>query len=231
MKDPAGSPYLVKGDQWIGYDTVPFILDKMEYVKSRGLGGAMVWAVGLDDIRGVCGPKRPLLTAINQGLGRLPTVSPVIEEETTPSPIDSTTTQSVIVTEAPTTAPPPLPVTTATPPPAVVPTTPITEAPTTAPPVMTTTPTPPIPIVPSSTPASAQLPATPFTCSSDGYFVDPNNCGRFYRCHNSVAYGFDCPASLYFDVRYSVCNWPFLVDCSTKTRISAPAPATNKGKN
>ena len=64
MKDPAGSPYLVKGDQWIGYDTVPFVLEKMEYVKSRGLGGAMVWAVGLDDIRGVCGPKRPLLTAI-----------------------------------------------------------------------------------------------------------------------------------------------------------------------
>ena len=82
MKAPAGSPYLVKGDQWIGYDTVPFVLEKMEYVKSRGLGGAMVWAVGLDDIRGVCGPKRPLLTAINRGLGRVPSVSPVVEETT-----------------------------------------------------------------------------------------------------------------------------------------------------
>jgi len=42
----------------------------MEYVKERGLGGAMMWAVGLDDFNGVCGPKWPLLTAINEGLGR-----------------------------------------------------------------------------------------------------------------------------------------------------------------
>lgn len=260
MKDPAGSPYLVKGDQWIGYDTVPFVLEKMEYVKSRGLGGAMVWAVGLDDIRGVCGPKRPLLTAINQGLGRIPSVSPVVEETTAAPLVTEPTTATS--SEAPTTGPleplPELPQTTApTTTTDAAPTTtssqsPPTEAPVTQPPqtattdaapttqtdptssaqpTTTTTTSTPVtqrPTTTQSPPAPTPAPpGAPFTCSSDGYFADPSNCGRFYRCHNSVAYSFDCPASLYFDVRYSVCNWPFLVDCSSNNRIIS---TQNKGK-
>ncbi|KAI9560101.1 hypothetical protein GHT06_014111 [Daphnia sinensis] len=70
LQDPAGSPYIVKGDQWIGYDTVQSVTMKMDYIRRTGLGGAMIWAVGLDDIKGICGPKRPLLRAINDGLGR-----------------------------------------------------------------------------------------------------------------------------------------------------------------
>lgn len=70
LEDEAGSPYIVKGDQWIGYDTIESILAKMDYVKSRGLGGAMMWAIDLDDTHGICGTERPLMNAINQGLGR-----------------------------------------------------------------------------------------------------------------------------------------------------------------
>ena len=70
LEDEAGSPYIVKDDQWIGYDTVDSILAKMEYVKSRRLGGAMMWAIDLDDTHGICGTERPLMNAINQGLGR-----------------------------------------------------------------------------------------------------------------------------------------------------------------
>ena len=70
MEDEAGSPYIVKGDQWIGYDTADSILAKMEYVKSRGLGGVMIWAIELDDNKGICGSERPLMSAIHQGLGR-----------------------------------------------------------------------------------------------------------------------------------------------------------------
>ena len=60
----------VQGDQWIGFDTVENVRRKMEYVKTKGLGGAMIWAIDLDDYQGVCGTKWPLLTNMNLILRR-----------------------------------------------------------------------------------------------------------------------------------------------------------------
>lgn len=73
--DAVGSPYIVNGDQWIGYDNEESIKAKTDYIRLRGLGGAMMWAVGLDDVHGTCGHARPLLHAINEGLGRIDSVS------------------------------------------------------------------------------------------------------------------------------------------------------------
>jgi chitinase len=44
----------------------------MKYVKNRGLGGAMIWAVDLDDFSGACNSsqKCPLLTTMNTVLKR-----------------------------------------------------------------------------------------------------------------------------------------------------------------
>ncbi|ESO85838.1 hypothetical protein LOTGIDRAFT_130278, partial [Lottia gigantea] len=63
-------PYIVKGNQWIGYDDPTSIKNKIAYVKDKGFGGIMVWALDLDDFQGTCGQgKYPLMQAINQECG------------------------------------------------------------------------------------------------------------------------------------------------------------------
>ncbi|GFT69537.1 uncharacterized protein NPIL_500371 [Nephila pilipes] len=52
-------------------------------------------------------------------------------------------------------------------------------------------------------------------CTEAGFFRNPDDCGKFYRCvdfkgdgQEFVKYDFDCPEGLYFDEINSVCNWP-----------------------
>lgn len=66
--DSDSNVYVTKGKMWAGYDTPNSVLRKMEYIKEQGFGGAMIWAVDLDDFNGDCGEKWPLLTAIRTGL-------------------------------------------------------------------------------------------------------------------------------------------------------------------
>ncbi|CAG2104302.1 unnamed protein product [Medioppia subpectinata] len=62
-------PYAVKGNQWIGYDDQTSLTEKVNFLKSRGLGGACIWSIDTDDFNGVCGEGRfPLLTQINNAL-------------------------------------------------------------------------------------------------------------------------------------------------------------------
>lgn len=62
-------PYAYKGNQWVSYDDVDTIRQKMKYVKSKKLGGAMIWSFDTDDFTNSCGcGKYPLLTALNQEL-------------------------------------------------------------------------------------------------------------------------------------------------------------------
>ncbi|KAL6255476.1 hypothetical protein P5V15_013812 [Pogonomyrmex californicus] len=62
------APYAYKGDQWVGYDDVTSLTEKIAYINSLNLGGAMLWSIETDDFFGNCGEKYPLLKTLNAGL-------------------------------------------------------------------------------------------------------------------------------------------------------------------
>jgi len=56
----------------VGYDDRESVKNKVQYLRNKQLAGAMVWALDLDDFRGIfCrGAVRfPLTTAIKEALG------------------------------------------------------------------------------------------------------------------------------------------------------------------
>ncbi|KAB7501503.1 putative chitinase 1 [Armadillidium nasatum] len=62
-------PYAYSGNQWVSYDDVAMVQTKAEYVLSKGLGGAMIWSLDLDDFTNRCGTEAyPLLKTVNRVL-------------------------------------------------------------------------------------------------------------------------------------------------------------------
>ena len=58
-------PYMIHGDQWVGFDDERAIRNKMKFLMNNGYGGAMVWTLDLDDFKGdTCGGnvKYPLIS-------------------------------------------------------------------------------------------------------------------------------------------------------------------------
>ncbi|CAG5135461.1 unnamed protein product, partial [Candidula unifasciata] len=59
------NPYIVKDDQWVGYDDVASVTAKACYANKNGYGGILIWAIDFDDFLGrSCNQGQfPLLTA------------------------------------------------------------------------------------------------------------------------------------------------------------------------
>ncbi|XP_063813345.1 acidic mammalian chitinase-like isoform X2 [Pseudophryne corroboree] len=68
---PQDVPYAYKGSQWVGYDNQKSFQIKAEWLLKNNFGGAMVWALPLDDFSGTfCGQgKYPLMNTLKSALG------------------------------------------------------------------------------------------------------------------------------------------------------------------
>nr|H2A0L4.1 RecName: Full=Putative chitinase 1; AltName: Full=Chitinase-like protein 1; Short=Clp1; Flags: Precursor [Pinctada margaritifera]CCE46155.1 clp1 protein [Pinctada margaritifera] len=62
-------PFIVNGDEWVGFDNPRSVREKAALVRNNRLGGIMVWAIDMDDHSGWCGEKFPLMMSIIHGLG------------------------------------------------------------------------------------------------------------------------------------------------------------------
>ncbi|XP_011307804.1 acidic mammalian chitinase-like [Fopius arisanus] len=66
----ARAPYAFRGNQWVSYDSVGSVTEKAHFIRQQRLGGAMIWSIETDDKNGACGPRFPILRALNAVLRR-----------------------------------------------------------------------------------------------------------------------------------------------------------------
>uniref|UniRef100_A0A0D9RPD0 chitinase n=1 Tax=Chlorocebus sabaeus TaxID=60711 RepID=A0A0D9RPD0_CHLSB len=83
-------PYIFRDNQWVGFDDVESFKTKVSYLKQKGLGGAMVWALDLDDFAGFsCDQGRyPLIQTLRRELSLpyVPSGTPELEVPTKGQP-------------------------------------------------------------------------------------------------------------------------------------------------
>ncbi|KAI6175816.1 Acidic mammalian chitinase-like [Aphelenchoides bicaudatus] len=61
------TPYIQNGNQWYSYENVQSVTEKINFAKSKNLGGAFIWALDLDDFSNYCGNgKYPIMNTINK---------------------------------------------------------------------------------------------------------------------------------------------------------------------
>ncbi|XP_033483367.2 acidic mammalian chitinase-like [Epinephelus lanceolatus] len=84
-------PYAVKGSQWVGFDNQRSYNAKVDYLKSKRLGGAAVWTLDMDDFSGqFCEQgKYPLISQLKHKLSEDWTT-----QETTPAVLHPTDSSS-----------------------------------------------------------------------------------------------------------------------------------------
>ncbi|KAL1110114.1 hypothetical protein AAG570_008191 [Ranatra chinensis] len=221
--DEAGMvPYMYKDTQWVGYENTKSLQIKMDWLKTKGYAGAMVWAIDMDDFRGECGPKYPLIKILSDSMSSY----------TVPKPTLSTTPRNRYLKKMfqPEWARPPSTQSSeASAGPSMKPTESWQSSTTTTATTTTTTtqraittekkpePTRPTgsngqkPEMEPSPVAAPHPEAPPSTinidCSTDGFKPHPD-CDKYYQCVHNKPLEFKCKPGTHWNDKEMICDWP-----------------------
>ncbi|XP_068619839.1 endochitinase [Battus philenor] len=204
-------PYAYKGTQWVGYEDARSVEIKMNWIKEKGYLGAMNWAIDMDDFRGLCGEKNPLINILHKHMADYE-VPPARTGHTTPTPewarppstpsdpaegapVVVTTTVRPTSSKAPTTTPRTTTTTMAT-----------TQ-------VTSTTEEPddisvPINDKPEEPPTDNEVDNPDICDSEEDYVPDKKACDKYWRCVNGEPIQFTCQPGTVFNTQLNVCDWP-----------------------
>ncbi|CAG9863093.1 unnamed protein product [Phyllotreta striolata] len=184
-------PYAYKGTQWVGYEDPESVQIKMEWIKSKGYAGAMVWAIDMDDFHGLCGPKNTLIHILHANMASYDVPEPHVS--TTPRPEwdrpKSTTSSSG--SSAVTSSTQKIPTTSAS-------SSSIIPASSTQSTTSTTS---------TTTPPSIPDDGENFT-ECEGDFIPHKDCHKYYRCDHGKPMVFSCEPGTVFHIGLNVCDWP-----------------------
>jgi chitinase len=65
-------PYLVNGNQFITYDDLSSVKEKLIFLKTKGLGGALVMSIDTDDFHNNCNDgTNPMTSLIMKELNQI----------------------------------------------------------------------------------------------------------------------------------------------------------------
>lgn len=192
-------PYAYKGTQWVGYEDPESIQIKMDFIKSKGYGGAMVWAIDLDDFKGVCGPKNVLTHILYANMKGYEVPEPTIT--TTPRPEwarPPSTPPADGSKPAPTTPKPgqwvPDSATQST-----------TSSTTAKPQSSSSSP-------PSTTSSQGGSNEIDYPADCKGDYMPHQDCTKYYRCDHGKPKEFSCQTGLVYHTASHICDWPANAD-------------------
>ncbi|CAH0550333.1 unnamed protein product [Brassicogethes aeneus] len=233
--DEAGKvPYAYKGNQWVGYEDPESVQIKMDWIKSKGYGGAMTWAIDMDDFHGLCGPKNALIEilAANMKSYNVPepthATTPRPEWARPPSTPSADGSKPVKTTPRPgqwdpnakpSTQPKPTTTTTTT-------RKPTTETPDSSEVVYPQLPTSHSPemsptLKPTTTTTASYKPEIPEdndvaypenNADCKGDFMPHEDCAKYYRCVHGKPMVFECKPGTAYHTVTNVCDWPANAD-------------------